>query len=160
MIQQIFAIFAHMTPDKRLNQMEPLVADVLQKVDRLIEGQGQLVEFVVGIKAELDQVKVTGERTAAELTQVKVTGERTAAELTQVKVTGERTAAELTQVKVTGEQTIAGLNQVKATGEITANGLAKLTLVTAGLRDEMRERFDRNEQTQQEILTLLRERLK
>lgn len=34
-----------MTPDRRLDQLEPLVADVLQKVDRLIEGQGQLFEL-------------------------------------------------------------------------------------------------------------------
>ncbi|WP_198174788.1 hypothetical protein [Spirosoma arboris] len=33
-----------MTPDKRLDQIEPIMADVLQKVDRLIEGQGKLVE--------------------------------------------------------------------------------------------------------------------
>jgi hypothetical protein len=35
-----------MTPDRRLDQLEPLVADVLQKVDRLIEGQGQLLELI------------------------------------------------------------------------------------------------------------------
>lgn len=93
-----------MTPDRRLNQLEPVVADVLQKVDRLIEGQGQLVELATSTKAELQQVK--------------------------------------------------------ATGEITANGLAKLTLVVTDLRDEIRQRFDKNEQAQQEILTLLRDRLK
>lgn len=32
-----------MTPDKRLNQSEPVVADVVQKVDRLIEGNGQII---------------------------------------------------------------------------------------------------------------------
>lgn len=105
------------------------MADVLQKVDRLIEGQGQLVELAT--------------KTAAELQEFK-----------------ENIGAELQQVKATGEQTAAELRQVKATGEITASGLAKLTLVTADLRDEMRERFDRNEQTQQEILTLLREQRK
>ena len=149
-----------MTPDKRLNQLEPLVADVLQKVDRLIEGQGQLVELVVGIKAEVEQVKATGEITTKELRQVKATGELTAAELRQVKATGEATAAELGQVKTIGETTAGELQHVRTTGEITASGLAKLTVVAADLRDEMRERFDRNEQTQQEILTLLRERLK
>ena len=100
-----------MTPDKRLNQLEPVVADVLQKVDRLIEGQGQLVELATSSKAEL--------------------------------------------------------HQVKSTGEITASGLAKLTVVVNDLREEVRDgfkevsqRFDRSEQTQQEILTLLRKGLK
>ena len=35
-----------MTPDKRLDQIEPVMADVLQKVDRLVEGQGQIIEVV------------------------------------------------------------------------------------------------------------------
>jgi hypothetical protein len=33
-----------MTPDRRLDQLEPLMADALQKIDRLIEGQGQILE--------------------------------------------------------------------------------------------------------------------
>jgi DNA repair protein RadC len=53
-----------MTPDRRLDQLEPLMADVLQKVDRLIEGQGQLVELATTTKAELEQVRTTGEITA------------------------------------------------------------------------------------------------
>lgn len=56
-----------MTPDRRLDQLEPLMADVLQKVDRLIEGQGQLVELATSTKAELEQVKTTGEITASGL---------------------------------------------------------------------------------------------
>lgn len=38
--------FASMTPDRRLNQLEPIVAVVLQKVDRLIEGNGQIINEV------------------------------------------------------------------------------------------------------------------
>lgn len=53
-----------MTPDRRLDQLEPLMADSLQKIDRLIEGQGQLVELATTTKAELEQVKTTGEITA------------------------------------------------------------------------------------------------
>lgn len=93
-----------MTPDRRLDQIEPLIADVLQKVDRLIEGQGQLVELATSTKAELEQVKKTG--------------------------------------------------------EITASGLAKLTLLFNSLQDEIRQRFDKSDQAQQEILTLLRQGLR
>ena len=67
-----------MNSDDRLDQLELLMADSLQKIDRLIEGQGQLVELAVTTKAELEQVKETGELTAAELNQVKKTGELTA----------------------------------------------------------------------------------
>lgn len=56
-----------MTPDRRLDQLEPLIADSLQKIDRLIEGQGKLTELATTTKAELDQVKKTGELTASGL---------------------------------------------------------------------------------------------
>ena len=35
-----------MTPDERLDQLEPALADGLQKIDRLIENQGLLVNDV------------------------------------------------------------------------------------------------------------------
>jgi hypothetical protein len=35
------------------------MADVLQKVNRLIEGQGQLIELATSTKARLEQVKAT-----------------------------------------------------------------------------------------------------
>ena len=56
-----------MTPDRRLDQLEPVMADVLQKVDRLIEGHGQLVELAIDTKADLEQVKRTNEITATGL---------------------------------------------------------------------------------------------
>ena len=65
-----------MTPDQRLNQIEPELAEVLQKQDRLIEGQGQLVELVTTIKAELDQAKATGEITATGLARLTVDTQR------------------------------------------------------------------------------------
>lgn len=34
-----------MNPEERLDQIEPLMADGLQKIDRLIEGQGKLVDL-------------------------------------------------------------------------------------------------------------------
>lgn len=36
-----------MTPDKRLNQLEPVVADTAQKVDRLIETNGQILNVAI-----------------------------------------------------------------------------------------------------------------
>ena len=53
-----------MTPDRRLDQLEPLMADSLQKIDRLIEGQGQLI--VVATRA--DQNAGTAARGVANLT--------------------------------------------------------------------------------------------
>jgi hypothetical protein len=53
-----------MTPDRRLDQLEPALADGLQKIDRLVESHGQLVELAIETKAELEQVKRTSEITA------------------------------------------------------------------------------------------------
>lgn len=98
-----------MTPQRRLDQIEPILADVLRKVDRLIEGQGQLVELATATSTELQNAR-------------------------------------------------QDVQQIKTTGEITAGGLAKLTVTVNDLRQEMREGFQRNEETQQEILALLRQR--
>ncbi|MVM33145.1 hypothetical protein GO755_24100 [Spirosoma sp. HMF4905] len=55
---QLLITFARMTPDKRLNQLEPIVADVLQKVDRLIEGNGQIINEVSKIPGIEKKVNV------------------------------------------------------------------------------------------------------
>lgn len=36
-----------MTPERRLNQLEPVVADTAQKVDRLIETNGQILDVAL-----------------------------------------------------------------------------------------------------------------
>jgi hypothetical protein len=36
-----------MTPDRRLDQLEPVVADTAQKVDRLVETNGQILDVAV-----------------------------------------------------------------------------------------------------------------
>lgn len=43
-----------MTPDRRLDQLEPLMADSLQKIDRLIEGQGQILEVATRADQKAD----------------------------------------------------------------------------------------------------------
>lgn len=43
-----------MTPDQRLDQLEPLMADALQKIDRLIEGQGQILEIATRAERKAD----------------------------------------------------------------------------------------------------------
>lgn len=43
-----------MTPERRLDQLEPLMADSLQKIDRLIEGQGQILEVATRADQKAD----------------------------------------------------------------------------------------------------------
>ena len=54
------------------------MADSLQKIDRLIEGQGKLVDLAINTKGELDEVKVTLDDVNVTLADVKTTGETTA----------------------------------------------------------------------------------
>lgn len=72
-----------MTPDRRLDQLEPEVAEVLQKTDRLIQGQGQLVDLATKTKADLDQAKTTGEITATGLAKLTITVNDLRAEINQ-----------------------------------------------------------------------------
>ncbi len=53
-----------MTPERRLDQLEPLVADVLQKVDRLIEGQGQIITEISKIPSIDRNTSITAEAIA------------------------------------------------------------------------------------------------
>lgn len=221
-----YKVYIHaMTPDKRLDQIEPVMADVLQKVDRLVEGQGQLVEFAVNTKAELDDVKATLNEqvlpllndhvvpTLDTLTQqmnrhVVPTLDGLAQQVSEHVIptldehvvptldtltqqmnghviptldtlTGQMNGHVIPTLDTLTQQmnghviptldtltqqmnghVIPTLDQVKTAGEITATGLAKLTVTVNNLQDEMRERFDRSEQTQQEILTILRDRMR
>jgi len=43
-----------MTPNQRLDQLEPLMAESLQKIDRLIEGQGQILEIATHADQKAD----------------------------------------------------------------------------------------------------------
>lgn len=43
-----------MKPDRRLDQLEPLMADALQKIDRLIEGQGQILDIAIRADQKAD----------------------------------------------------------------------------------------------------------
>ena len=136
------------------------MADSLQKIDRLIEGQGQLVEFAVDMKADLSDVKTDLSDVKADLSDVKTDVSDMKTDLLGVKADVSGVKADVSDMKTDLSETKATVSKIGAMGEITANGLAKLTLTVDDLRNEMRERFEQNEQTQQEILLLLRERLK
>ncbi len=42
-----------MTPNERLDQLEPLMADSLQKIDRLIEGQSKLMDLALKTESQV-----------------------------------------------------------------------------------------------------------
>ena len=69
-----------MTPDRRLDQIEPLVAEVLQKVDRLVESNGKLLDLAVNTQADLadfkDEVRTNNEITARGIANLTVSTQR------------------------------------------------------------------------------------
>ena len=65
--------FACMRSEQRLNQIEPVIAEVLQKVDRLVDGQGLILNEVAKIKGiEAEVAKLGGiEEEVAKLRALK-----------------------------------------------------------------------------------------
>lgn len=130
-----------MTPDRRLDQLAPLMADSLQKIDRLIEDQGKLVDLAVNTKAELDEVKATGDATAKAVADLAI---NTKAELSEVKAIGDATTA-VANLAVSTQQQFDRLNTGQ--GELQEN-VIDLNANVAGLKAN-----------QELILQILREKL-
>ncbi|GAB4023093.1 hypothetical protein [Spirosoma koreense] len=61
-----------MNPERKLDQLEPLVAESLQKIDRLIEEQGQIVSEV----ARIPELERTVAITAKAVADLKVSTQR------------------------------------------------------------------------------------
>jgi|GEM_PF-2867805 len=62
-----------MTPEKRLDQIEPILADVAQKTDRLIESNGQILQLSVENKADIKKVSLQVDKTARGLAALTLT---------------------------------------------------------------------------------------
>ena len=93
-----------MTPGRRLDQLEPVVADVLQKVDRLIEGQGQLIE----IETRADQNANTTAKGLANLTLT------TQKQFEQVNIRFDLVDARFRQVDTRFDQIDARFERIEA----------------------------------------------
>lgn len=61
-----------MTPHRRLDQIEPVMADVLQKVDRLIEGHGQIITEV----SKIPGIETNTNNTAEAVAKLTVSTQR------------------------------------------------------------------------------------
>jgi hypothetical protein len=65
-----------MTPNERLDQLEPLVADALQKIDRLIEGQGKIVDLATKTEQQVNKIERKVGTTAQALAKLTVSSQR------------------------------------------------------------------------------------
>ncbi len=53
-----------MKPDERLDQLEQLLADSLQKIDRLIEGQGKIIDLATKTEQRVSKIEQKVDPTA------------------------------------------------------------------------------------------------
>ncbi len=98
-----------MTPDRRLDQLEPLMADSLQKIDRLIEGQGKILDFAVNTNAEVQEIKQQladlAERTDQQFVNLSARTEQ------QITGLAERTDQQFVDLSARTEQQLADLSE-------------------------------------------------
>lgn len=137
-----------MTPNRRFNQIEPVLADVVQKVDRLIEGNGQIIDQVSKISGI--ETKVAGIETNVSVIEQETT-----------KIPGiERT------VSITAKGLIDLTTDVNKRFDQQQNQINDLRQEMKQQFTEVNQRFDQFQQDvtdvksgQQLILQILREKL-
>ena len=114
-----------MTPDQRLDQIEPVMADVLQKVDRLIEGQGKLVDLVVDTRAELEDVKTT-------VTRIDSTVNGHTDSIEGLKLTVGRNTDSIEELKTTVTRIDGTVDELKVTVNGNTEAIEELKIIVQG----------------------------
>ena len=148
-----------MTPNRRLDQLEPLMADSLQKIDRLIEGQGKLVELATDTKAELDQVKKLGDLTANGLANLTVSSQK---QFEELKAGLEGIITGQDELKTVQDQLITGQDELRTVQDQLITGQNELKTVQDQLitgQDELRAVQNQLKAGQDAIMHYLREKL-
>ncbi len=121
-----------MTPDKRLGQIEPVLSDVVQKVDRLIETNGQILDLAVKNES-------TGRITANGLAGLTVKVNQIASDQAELRQEVQQIASDQ-----------AGLRQE----------VQQIASDQAGLRQEVQQGFQEINQRFDQLVSLIQERLK
>lgn len=142
-----------MTPDRRLDQIEPLVAEVLQKVDRLVESNGKLLDLAVNTQANLadfkDEVRTNNEITARGIANLTVSTQR---QFDELKAGFGGLKEDFAGLKASQEKQF---DELKTGGETTAGTVTGLTVKF----DELKAEFSELKTGQELILQLLRDKL-
>jgi hypothetical protein len=70
-----------MKPNERLDQLEPLLADSLQKIDRLIEGQGKIIDLATRTEQRVSKIEQKVDTTAQAVAKLTVSTQKQYEEL-------------------------------------------------------------------------------
>ncbi|GAB3799032.1 hypothetical protein GCM10028819_21460 [Spirosoma humi] len=143
-----------MTPDKRLDQIEPVLADVALKTDRLIESNGQILE--VAIRAD-SNAKLAAKGVADLTIEMRQQFGQQQNQIDQLKT---EMNSRFEQVDSRFEQVDNRFEQVDNRFEQVDNRFEQVINEQIELRKEMNQKFSQVAQTQEQILTLLLDRLK
>ncbi|GAB4028267.1 hypothetical protein [Spirosoma gilvum] len=137
-----------MTPNQRLDQLEPLMAESLQKIDRLIEGQGQILE----IATRADQKADTTAKGLANLT-VQM-GQQFDKQQQQIDELRQEMREGFMAVDQKFDQVNQKFDQVNLKIDYEIGSLRQdMNHEIGSLRQEMNQRFD-------QLVTLIQDRLK
>lgn len=143
-----------MTPDKRLDQVEPVLADVAQKTDRLIESNGQILEIAI----RADNNASIAARGVADLTiEMRQRFGHVNEQFVQVSQRFEQVDQRFDQVDQRFDQQQIQIDQ---RFESVDQRFDQQQNQIDHLRQEMNQKFTQVQQTQEQILTLLLDRLK
>ncbi len=150
-----------MTPDKRLDQIEPVLADVALKTDRLIESNGQI--FDVATRADTN-ARIAAKGIADLTIEMRQQFGKHQNQIDQLRTEMNE---QFGQVTSQFEQVAVEFAQIDNRFAQVDNRFNQLTSDQAELRQEMQngfqevnQKFTQVAQTQEQILTLLLDRLK
>lgn len=65
-----------MKSNDRLDQLEPLLADSLQKIDRLIEGQGKIIDLATRTEQRVSKIEQKVDTTAQAVAKLTVSTQK------------------------------------------------------------------------------------
>lgn len=133
-----------MTPDRRLDQIEPILADVAQKTDRLIESNGQILE--IALRAD-SNAKLAAKGVADLTIEMRQRFERV----------DQRFAEQKADIDQRFNEQKADIDQRFDQQQNQLDDLRQE--MQKGFQD-VNQKFGQFEQTQQTVLTILLDRLK
>jgi methyl-accepting chemotaxis protein len=134
-----------MNPQKRFGQIEEVLAELLMKVDRIADNGGMTLDLAVNTDAEVKDIKQTVGRIDGDVTELKQTVGRMDSDAKELKQTVGRMDRQLDSTA-----------RAVATSTVqNSKNFQEIKDQIAGIKSE----FSEFKQTQQDILTLLKEKL-